>query len=83
MRISVERNDICLAKARKLSILPTELDTFDIRQHSAHILYLYTNFKKNVFFSVYRNVFFSNAIHYITSKFKTILDDNSLVNTMC
>ena len=28
----VGRNDNFLAKARKLSILPTSLDTFDIRQ---------------------------------------------------
>ena len=36
---SVERNDNFLAKARKLSILSTSLDIFDIRQHYIHILY--------------------------------------------
>ena len=38
---SVGRNDNFLAKARKLSILPTSLDIFDIRQHFIRILYVY------------------------------------------
>ena len=38
---SVGRNDNFLAKARKLPILPTSLDIFDIRQHYMRILYLY------------------------------------------
>ena len=33
MSNSVERNDNFLAKARKLSILSTSSDIFDIRQH--------------------------------------------------
>ena len=37
---SVERNDNFLAKARKLSILSTSLDIFDIRQHYIRILYI-------------------------------------------
>ena len=36
----VGRNDNFLAKARKVSILPTLLDVFDIRQHYIRILYL-------------------------------------------
>ena len=40
MSNSVGRNDNFLAKARKLSILPTSLDIFDIRQHYVRILYL-------------------------------------------
>ena len=36
---SVWRNDNFLAKARKLSILPTSLDIFDIRHHYVRILY--------------------------------------------
>ena len=35
------RNYNYLAKAKKLSILPTSLDIFDIRQHYIHILYLF------------------------------------------
>ena len=38
---SVERNDNFLAKARKLSILSTSLDIFDIRQHYIRILYIF------------------------------------------
>ena len=38
---TVERNDNFLAKARKLSILSTSLDIFDIRQHYIRILYIY------------------------------------------
>ena len=34
------RNDNFLAKAQKLSILPTSLDIFDIRQHYVRILYI-------------------------------------------
>ena len=37
---SVGRNDNCLAKARQLSILPTSLDIFDIRQYYVRILYM-------------------------------------------
>ena len=33
MSNSVGRNDNFLAKARKLSVLPTSLEFFDIRQH--------------------------------------------------
>ena len=40
MSNSVERNDNFLAKARKLSILSTSLDIFDIRQHYIRILYI-------------------------------------------
>ena len=40
INFSVERNDNFLAKARKLSILSTSLDIFDIRQHYIRILYL-------------------------------------------
>ena len=36
---SVGRNDNFLAKARKLSILQTSLDIFDIRQHDVRINY--------------------------------------------
>ena len=36
---SIGRDDNFLAKARKLSILPTSLDTFDIREHYIRILY--------------------------------------------
>ena len=38
---SVGRNDNFLAKARKLSILPTSLDICDIRQHYLRIIYLF------------------------------------------
>ena len=38
---SVGRNDNFLAKARKLSILPTSLDVFDIRQHYNYTYSLY------------------------------------------
>ena len=38
---SVERNDNFLAKARKLSILSTSLDIFDIQQHYIRILYIF------------------------------------------
>ena len=38
---SVERNDNFLAKARKLSILSTSLNIFDIRQHYIRILYIF------------------------------------------
>ena len=37
---SAGRNDHFLAKARKLSVLPTSLDIFDIRQHYMRILYI-------------------------------------------
>ena len=37
---SVERIDNFLAKARKLSILSTSLDIFDVRQHYIRILYI-------------------------------------------
>ena len=37
---SVGGNDNFRAKARKLSILPTSLDIFDIQQHYVRILYL-------------------------------------------
>ena len=40
---SVGRNDNFLAKAWKLSILPTSLDIFDIWQHYVRILYLLTS----------------------------------------
>ena len=43
MSNSVGMNDNFFAKARKLSILPTSLDIFDIRQHYIHVLY------KNIF----------------------------------
>ena len=39
---SVERNDNFLAKARKLSILPSPLDIFYIRQHDIHTFYIFT-----------------------------------------
>ena len=35
----IGRDDNFLAKTRKLSILPTSLDIFDIRQHYVRILY--------------------------------------------
>ena len=37
---SVGRNDNFLAKAGKLSILPTSLDIFDVQQHYIRILYI-------------------------------------------
>ena len=37
----VGRIDNFLAKARKRSILPTELDIFDIRQHYVRILFIF------------------------------------------
>ena len=40
MSNSVGRNDNFLVKARKLSILPTSLDIFDIPQHYIRILYV-------------------------------------------
>ena len=51
---SVGRNDNFLAKARKLSILPTSLDIFDIRQHYVRrpMLYMYDT-KKNNFWNHY------------------------------
>ena len=41
MSNSVGRNDNFRAKARKLSILPTSLDIFDIRQHFVRIFFLW------------------------------------------
>ena len=38
---SVGKNDNFLAKARKLSILPTSLDIFDIRQYYVRTLYIF------------------------------------------
>ena len=38
---SVGRKDNFLAKARKVSFMPTELDIFDIPQHYILILYVY------------------------------------------
>ena len=46
---SVEKNDNFFAKARKLSILSTSLDIFDIRQH--YIRILYNHLPCNSFFS--------------------------------
>ena len=46
---SVGRNDNFLAKARKLSILPTSLDIFDIRQHYIRIPYKFGGRKVNPF----------------------------------
>ena len=37
---SVGRNDNFRAKARKLSIVPTSLDIFDIPQHYIRIIYV-------------------------------------------
>ena len=48
---SVGRNDNFLSKARKLSILPTELDIFDVRQHYIRILYK-TNCKQKIMRSI-------------------------------
>ena len=39
MSNSVGRKDNVLAKARKLLILPTSLDIFEIRQHYVRVLY--------------------------------------------
>ena len=39
---SIERNSNVLAKARQLSILPTSLDIFDIRQHFIRILFFFS-----------------------------------------
>ena len=41
MSNSVGRNDNFFAKARKLSILQTSLDIFDIQQHYVRVLYIY------------------------------------------
>ena len=48
---SVGRNDNFLAKARKLSILPTSLDIFDIRQYyrPIRILYIHHQYSKDCF----------------------------------
>ena len=43
MSNSVGRIDHFLAKARKLSTLPTSLDIFDIRQHYVRILYIHVS----------------------------------------
>ena len=45
---SVGRNDDFLAKARKLSILPTSLDIYDVRQHYIGILYIYKCARKTI-----------------------------------
>ena len=37
MSNSIGRNDNFLAKARKLSIFPTSIDIFDIRQHYVYV----------------------------------------------
>ena len=39
-QFSMGRNDNFLTKAKKLSVLPTELDIFDIQQQYIHILYI-------------------------------------------
>ena len=44
---SVGRNDNFLAKARKLPILQSSLDTFDIWQHYMRIFYVSPTFKFN------------------------------------
>ena len=46
---SFGRNDNFLAMARKLSILSTSLDIFDIRQHYIRILYVHSMFKGYLF----------------------------------
>ena len=46
----VGRNDNFLAKARKLSILPTSLDSFDIQQHYIRIS-IQTNNREKILFS--------------------------------
>ena len=48
MSNSVGRNDNFLAKARKLSILPTSLDIFDLRQHYMRILYISRTRERNL-----------------------------------
>ena len=44
---SVGRNDNFSAKTRKSSILPTEFDIFDIRQHFIRILYILSKPSQN------------------------------------
>ena len=44
----VGRNDNFRAMARKLSILPTSLDIFDIRQHYVRIPFICSRRHKNV-----------------------------------
>ena len=48
MSNSVGRNDNFLAKAGKLSVLPTILDIFDVRQHYIRILYNSTFFVNEI-----------------------------------
>ena len=52
MSNSVGRKDNFLAKAKKLSILPTSLDIFDIRQHYIRILYISRAKWRTFFFAV-------------------------------
>ena len=56
MSNSVGRNDNFLAKARKLLILPTSLDIFDIRQHYNRILYIHVIFSRSSYAVLYHDV---------------------------
>ena len=58
---SVGRNDNFLAKARKLSILPTLLDIFDIKQHYIRNLYDFNATKKKTNFLKMMNSIHSNS----------------------
>ena len=70
---SVGRNDNFLARARKLSILPTSLDIFDIRQKHIRILYI------NKFLSMQMgqtgNIYLSNYTIYQDSSSLLPLSD--------
>ena len=66
---SVGRNDNFLVKARKLSILPTSLDSFDIRQHYIRILYILMTIG---FFEA------DTLLHAVRQKFNPLPDDKIL-----
>ena len=79
MSDSVVRNDNFLSKARKLSILPTPLDIFDIRQHYVRILYTYP------FVSVFNHMKslpndFISAFTKLISFADKILNESNMMN---
>ena len=60
---SVGRNDNFFAKARKLSILPTSLDIFDIRQHYIRIRYTLGDRKFYGSAGWHGSILFANAFY--------------------
>ena len=80
MSNSVGINDNFLAKARKLSILPTSLDIFDLRQHYIRILHFCLDpapirLRQNGLYGLYDNIPF--IIHQVDAPKLLVLDLSS------